>query len=167
MKKAKVSKNLILVSCLCLTMIAMAVMATFTMTGLIAPNASITASASSVASRDRGLNFGFKVLSYVNENGSLVSADPEASNITDTGEGWAWYRNGVAVDGKSYSGLVLVLSGANIDGAGNNGITVPANTTIVSKYGTTSNIRSSLFVNGGGAAAIFPSPVQLHLTAGA
>lgn len=155
-----ITKKILVALSLCLVFAVMAAAANFAPKSNMAESASsnvlISANAESeniMVARNGALNLTGSV-SYVNTENTTVSAS-SSSNITNTNEGWAWYRNGTTVDGKEYTGIVLVLYGAQIDGGSSNGITVPAGTTIVSKYGTTSNIRSANFATGGAAAAIF------------
>lgn len=51
-------------------------------------------------------------VSYLDTNGDTVGKDPTRDNITDSGEGWSWYKT--AAD--EYSANTLVLSGATIQG---------------------------------------------------
>lgn len=99
--------------------------------------------AKSVIVRSSSLDLTKTALSYWDMRNNQKTANPTTADITDAGEGWSWYRNGVTVDGKAYTGLVLVLSGASINsGDTASGIVVPDNTTIVLQKGTSAYIRA-------------------------
>lgn len=97
----------------------------------------------SIQPRITELNFLSGTLSYVDTNGVTKTVDPTTTNITDSAEGWTWYKT--AADG--YGVNTLILSGANIK---NNtaqrgyfiGINLLSDTTVVLAEGTTSTVQA-------------------------
>ncbi|PHV70916.1 hypothetical protein CS063_07800 [Sporanaerobium hydrogeniformans] len=74
--------------------------------------------------------------------GQLINVNFTTTNVTDSAEGWAWYKT--AADG--YSANTLVLSGANITGQDSSvesyGIILPPDATIKLLDGTTNTVIS-------------------------
>ena len=57
---------------------------------------------------------------------------------------WAWYTNGVVLEGKSYTGNVLVLDGVDITCANDSvGIALPEDTTIVTIAGSVNTVTAA------------------------
>ena len=59
------------------------------------------------------LNLSSTSLTYQTSTGETATANPTAQDITDTGEGWAWYKNVNAE--KGYGANTLELNNANIN----------------------------------------------------
>lgn len=66
-----------------------------------------------VQQRTTSLNLTLTNLLYTRAGGGTAPANPTTSNITDTAEGWAWYKT--AADG--YEANTLVLNGINLSTA--------------------------------------------------
>lgn len=73
----------------------------------------ITGPEDPVQQRTTSLNLMLTNLSYTRAGGGTAPANPTTSNITDTAEGWAWYKT--AADG--YEANTLVLNGINLSTA--------------------------------------------------
>lgn len=102
------------------------------------------------------LNLSGSSVRYKNTSNTTVDGSL-SGNITDTSEGWEWYANGATIDGKTYTGKVLVLAGANIDGGTSaSGITTPSGlTTVVLKENTVTNVRSGYKHSSSNSGAIY------------
>ncbi|MBN7773536.1 S-layer homology domain-containing protein [Clostridium aminobutyricum] len=100
--------------------------------------------------RSASLDLTGEVVSYT-ASGGTENADPTEGNITDSVEGWKWYRSG---DGeKGYAPLTLELSGINLVTGDPVGITLPAGTTIVLVDNTENIVKSTFTGTFGGAAS--------------
>ena len=64
-----------------------------------------------VITRTSGLDLASSAVSYVSSSGIVKTVNPQLSNITDTAEGWAWYKTQTTVNGVLYKAQTLVLSG--------------------------------------------------------
>lgn len=69
--------------------------------------------ADNVQERTTVLNLSSTSLTYQTSTGETVTADPTAQDITNTGEGWAWYKNANAE--KGYGANTLELNNVNIN----------------------------------------------------
>lgn len=91
--------------------------------------------------RETVLDLTQSTVSYKDANGETKADVSTTANITDTGEGWAWYvvptckldeadesDNAVEIDGKKYAVPVLVLDNADIEVSSGTAITVPTAT---------------------------------------
>jgi hypothetical protein len=86
----------------------------------------------------------------------LSSAASNVNCITESGHShdnnrpcWAWYTDGVEVDGKTYTGNVLVLDGANIESTTyTTGIALPDKTTVVTVAGSVNTVTAAENQNG-------------------
>ncbi len=94
-----------------------------------------------VQERTTSLNLTLTNLSYAAAGGATKPANPTTSNITDTAEGWAWYKT--AADG--YEANTLVLNGIDLNTSDQNAIKLQDNvaTTIVLTDGSTNNVAST------------------------
>lgn len=66
-----------------------------------------------VVTRTFGLDLTAGSVKYITKGGYFKTANPLTDNITDTEEGWAWYRNTTTVGDVTYPDQTLVLSGIN------------------------------------------------------
>ncbi len=105
-----------------------------------------------VQQRTTSLDLNITNLSYKRADGT-ASANPTTSNITDTAEGWAWYKT--AADG--YEANTLVLNGIDMNTPDQIGIKLQENvdTTIVLTDGSTNTIVNTFLLNQGYAYGIY------------
>lgn len=77
------------------------------------PSLALKSSAATVYTRTEALDLSATSISYQDSSGNIKTADPTTQNITDTAEGWTWYR--YADSSKGYSDYTLELNGINMD----------------------------------------------------
>ena len=78
--------------------------------------------------------------------GSATTENPAGSgHVHESGQPcWAWYTNGTTVDGKTYSGKVLVLNGLNITCSTDTiGLRLPDDTTIVTVQSSINTVKAA------------------------
>ena len=88
--------------------------------------------------RTTTLDLSVDSISYQSSSGSSAIANPLANDITNTGEGWAWYLNANVDAG--YSAKTLVLNGINLETANNLGIVLPEGSTILLANGSENRV---------------------------
>ena len=108
-------------------------------------------------------------VTYKMEEGGNGSGNPASTNITDTAEGWLWYKH--AAD--SYSANTLVLNGINLITTDPIAIKLPANATIVLVDESENNVESTYDgageisgIYGKGALTIKGNTGSLNVTSG-
>lgn len=91
----------------------------------------LTKGAQSITIRKTGLNLSISALVYESNTGETVTANPITSDITNSGEGWVWYRYANA--SKGYGAYTLELNGIDFDVKSGRGITaiIPEGITII------------------------------------
>ncbi len=89
--------------------------------------------------RTTGLDLTISSITYQDNSGDFATANPQTSDITDTGEGWAWYLNANAALG--YQAKTLVLNGIDLNTADYYGIYLPGGSTIILADGSENYIN--------------------------
>lgn len=88
--------------------------------------------------RKESLNLLDSEIKYRNVNGNLVSKDPTKDNITDTSEGWKWYRTATG----SYGDNTLLLNGINLKSYDAYAISLPDNAVVLLENGSNNTVKS-------------------------
>ena len=86
------------------------------------------------------LNLADTSVSYTNVNGGPSYRNPTQSDITDTGEGWSWYKN----SNGTYAAKTLVLHGINLSTNQAFPLILPAGSTIELADDTVNIVTSTL-----------------------
>jgi hypothetical protein len=116
------------------------------------------------------LNLAGTSITYQNSIGTVTPANPQASDILNTGEGWTWYLNANAASG--YPAKTLVLNGINVNTELNIGINLPGGSTIVLADGSENHVSTedSTFVvrgiQGAGDLVVTGDTGSLQVTTG-
>ncbi len=88
--------------------------------------------------RNDFLNLVADEITYRNTNGVPVSKNPSEENITDTSEGWKWYRS----ESGSYAANTLVLTGTRLESGDAVAISLPEDSTVVLENSSNNTVRS-------------------------